>query len=323
MLSRWEEFVIKDKDLHGRFSSKSSLADKFNFLDRPIVNEYVEIIWALLQEIGIEEERKDYRYTIVPTHDVDIPYMWWSWKQKAKSFAAKLYGRRMNELQNNLKHLVRGSDPYDTHGLFMELSEKVNVKSHFFFMTGGKTSYDNRYKITHPRILKLIESIKEKEHCVGLHPSYDSYASPEMLQEEKSKLEDASKLSINTGRHHYLRFDLPVTWRHWNDIGMQWDSTMSFADQSGFRCGVCLPYPTYDIVNRQKLTLYERPLIVMEASVAIYENLSLSSATDKVIKLKNQVKKYNGEFVFLWHNSSLNDEKWLPYEPLLYELYNV
>jgi len=37
----------------------------------------------------------------------------------------------------------------------------------------------------------------------------------------------------------------------------------------------------------------------------------------------NEVKKYNGEFVFLWHNSSFNQKKWLAYRPLLEHLYQV
>ena len=35
MLTRWEEYVNKERDKHNRFSSKSSLAFKFDFLNRP------------------------------------------------------------------------------------------------------------------------------------------------------------------------------------------------------------------------------------------------------------------------------------------------
>lgn len=45
MLVRWEEYVISDKrDIHNRFPGCESLAYKFNFLNRPIVNEYIEVL---------------------------------------------------------------------------------------------------------------------------------------------------------------------------------------------------------------------------------------------------------------------------------------
>ena len=106
------------------------------------------------------------------------------------------------------------------------------------------------------------------------------------------------------GRQHYLRFSTPRTWQIWNECSMEWDSTMSYADCSGFRCGVCYPFPVFDIENRKQLNLKERPLIVMEGSLVGYEELSLKEAKKKVDILKSEVLKYNGEFVFLYHNSS-------------------
>ena len=41
MLARWEEHVNKELDNHDRFPAESSIAFKFGFLGRPIVNEYI------------------------------------------------------------------------------------------------------------------------------------------------------------------------------------------------------------------------------------------------------------------------------------------
>jgi hypothetical protein len=38
--------------------------------------------------------------------------------------------------------------------------------------------------------------------------------------------------------------------------------------------------------------------------------------------LMNQVKKYEGDFVFLWHNSSLNFQQYSRYNSILTEIYN-
>ena len=42
MLTRWEEYVNRTRDNHNRFQATASLAYKQGFLDRPIVNEYIE-----------------------------------------------------------------------------------------------------------------------------------------------------------------------------------------------------------------------------------------------------------------------------------------
>ncbi|MCS7243808.1 MAG: hypothetical protein RMJ36_03625 [Candidatus Calescibacterium sp.] len=58
MLSRWEEYVNSKKDIHDRFSGLNSLAYKKGFIEKPIVNQYVEILWKILKFLGINYERK-------------------------------------------------------------------------------------------------------------------------------------------------------------------------------------------------------------------------------------------------------------------------
>lgn len=60
------------------------------------------------------------------------------------------------------------------------------------------------------------------------------------------------------------------------------------------------------------------PLEVMEVTMVAYQNLVSGIMEKKIIKLINNVKKYNGKFVFLWHNSNFNNELWKKYE-IVYE----
>jgi 16S rRNA C1402 (ribose-2'-O) methylase RsmI len=95
---------------------------------------------------------------------------------------------------------------------------------------------------------------------------------------------------------------------------MEWDSSLSYADREGFRCGVCYPYRVFNIITRKKLNLKERPLIVMEGSLTTYQNIIPQKMEEKIKFLMKKVQKYNGEFVFLWHNSSFNTSFWKKYE---------
>ncbi len=122
------------------------------------------------------------------------------------------------------------------------------------------------------------------------------------------------------GRQHYLRWNVPVTWRNWNEAGLDYDSTLSYADHAGFRCGICYEFPVYDLEERKQLALLERPLIVMEGSVfgSNYMNLNRQAALDSMILLKQRCRKYNGDFTLLWHNSAFETkDMWEMYEDLL------
>lgn len=323
MLSRWEECSSTIRDHMDRFPASASLAQKCQFLERPVVNEYVEILWYLLQKIGVTQTRKVHEFKIIPTHDVDRPYLWWSFLGAGFNLIKTLLEGRFKDFIIQFPYFLKGKDPYDTHELFMDLSEKKGVQSYFFFLIGGEHKYDGDYDINHPRILNLIKSIKDRGHKIGIHPSFYSYNNPVIIKNEKEELEKATGFSIDTGRQHYLRFNTPLTWRIWNDLDMKWDTTMTYADGVGFRCGVCYPFPVYDIVERKQLALYERPTIVMEGSLVNYAKLSPEDAKDKINELKMEVKKYNGEFVFLWHNSFFNTKKYKPYRMLLEILYDI
>lgn len=74
MLSRYEEVVIGERDAHDRFSARSSLASKEGFLERPVVDEYIELLFSVMKRIwpGLAKARPAGR--ILPTCDVDSPY---------------------------------------------------------------------------------------------------------------------------------------------------------------------------------------------------------------------------------------------------------
>ncbi len=80
--------------------------------------------------------------------------------------------------------------------------------------------------------------------------------------------EAAAKLGIEQatwgGRQHYLRWNAPATWRNYAEAGLDYDTTLSYADHAGFRCGTCHPFPVFDVERNTALDLLEYPLIVRE-----------------------------------------------------------
>lgn len=313
MLSRWEEHVNKKRDQHKRFPASAALAVRQRFLNRPIVNEYTEILWGILHEMGIQQSRKERSFEMVPTHDVDMPYYFKNTAHYLKKTVWQLSKLNFKQAKADTTIFLTGEGPYDYHDKQMDDAEKIGTKAHFFFMTGEKSKFDPGFNIESKKTRELLAKIKGRGHHIGLHPSYDTYKNPELFTEEKHRLEKVIGSKVTTGRQHYLRFAIPETWRIWEDNDMEWDSTIAYADRAGFRCGVCYDFPVYDFIERKELKLREKSLIMMEVSLKQYENLSADQAIKRIDSLRSTVEKYNGSFVYLWHNSSYEKEGWEEY----------
>lgn len=310
MLTRYEEVVKPDRDEHDRFPATASLALQERFLDRPIINEYLEILWSYLKKITKNEKRKTKNFKIVPTHDVDIPFQFRlsPLRKKIRHLGGDIV-KRMNPklFVKDVLAMTIARDPYDTFDTIMTLSERAGLASSFYFMTGGATGFDCYYPPDHPDVRNLIQDIHRRGHHVGFHPSYEAGLDQKIWQEEMQTLRTvAGNIPLSGGREHFLRFQTPTTWRFWADSELQYDTTLSFADMAGFRCGVCYPFPVFDVEKRELLDLLERPLIVMECTVIDerYMNLGHTDRTrDYMRTLKERCRMFGGEFVLLWHNT--------------------
>ena len=308
MLTRWEEYVNKTRDLHNRFSAYASLAYKNNFLDRPIVNEYVEMLWNMLVKLGCRQKRKKREFKFILTHDVDVAYKYTNLLFGGREILGDIVKRKdlslvlENLLNKILSHLKLKKDPFDTYDYLMNISEEVGTKSYFFLHSSNSAKQD----VNNDKFLKKVaKKILNRGHYLGYHPSYNAYNDLELFLKDKEKIENIIEYELTFGREHYLRFEIPITWQIWEKAGMEWDSTLSYSDKEGFRCGVCYYYSVFNIISRKKLNLKEKPLIVMEGSFTTYQSDITPEQMEQTIKnLIEKVKKYNGEFVFLWHNSS-------------------
>lgn len=324
MLTRWEEYVNRVRGFRNRFLATESLAFKNNFLDRPVVNEYVEMLWNMLTFLGIECERGKRSYETILTHDIDAIRYWKNWKMAIRSIGADVLKHKnikqaFERTTNFLSTRVgKAKDPYDTFSWLMSQSELANTKSHFYFMSGGNSKLDSDYCLNEPKVLEVVNEIKNRGHIIGFHPSYNSYINLEQWRKEKDILEEVLQIQVKEGRQHCLRFEVPETWQIWEDNNMDFDSTCGYAESEGFRCGVCYEYNVFNILTRKKMKLKELPLIVADGSFVTYQNVSPSDMQSRIDVLIKKVRKYNGKFVLLWHNSSFEKGTWGKYR-IVYE----
>jgi len=91
--------------------------------------------------------------------------------------------------------------------------------------------------------------------------------------------------------------------------GISDDYSLGFAERPGFRAGVCLPFPWYDLMRETTTTLLLHPLPLMDVSLFQYLRLSPTEAIQLGSTLRNEAKRYGGEFTTLWHNNNLSERE--------------
>ncbi|WP_183192480.1 polysaccharide deacetylase family protein [Brevibacillus fluminis] len=322
MLTRYEEVVKTERDKRGRFQASASLASQEGFLDRPIVNEYVELLWACIHFLWPGSSRKKREFRIVPSHDVDSPLgvALSTPGQVLRNMAGDVLMRKSVELAvRRMRSLVlvrQGRVDADLHNTFhwiMTQSERIGLRSSFYFIADHPAGrIDGVYELDSPWIKRLLREIHQRGHEIGLHPSYSTYRDPAQLQRELARLHATLEQigidqPVSGGRQHYLRWEAPTTWQLWEDAGLVYDSTLSFADRAGFRCGTCYEYTVFNVKTRRPLRLRERPLIAMEGSLLDiqYMHLTREEARHELELLKERCRLFQGDFTLLWHNCTL------------------
>ena len=322
MLTRQEEVGRTDLDSHGRFPATASHAYKHDYLERPIVDEWLYVLGQVITRTWSGIALKQHQYSMKVSHDVDVPsrYGFASGKGLLRAMAGDVLKR--GDIQNALRapwiwlnthDALHPSDPFNTFEWIMDLSDQHGLTSAFYFICGRTSNMDADYEPDHLVIRRLMRRIHERGHEIGLHPSYGTYQKPELIAQEARRLrailaEENIRQNAIGGRMHYLRWEQPTTLRAWAEAGMDYDSTLSYADRPGFRCGTCFEYPAFDPVAGEALKLRVRPLVVMECSVmdACYLGLGTGEAAQaKFGQLKDACKAVNGCFSMLWHNSLL------------------
>lgn len=334
LLSRYEEFQSKRQDAHGRYPYNRSLAEKYDMVEIPLVDEYAMLLrrWLCLY---FPDRFKAVPRTprIVPTHDIDILYRFTGRFQAMKS----IFGRDL--LINCDLKMVRKSledykkwkshpywDPYLRAAVEMlEREAEQHLSPIFFVKATEKNHPDATYDVHDPLLQHLIWNVTSRGGQIGLHGSYPSAEHLQYLHKEKQNLSELCDKTISVSRQHYLRTffaDDPNSLDLWRQVGITDDYTLGFAERCGFRCGTCHPYPLYDVRHDKVTDIIEHPLIVMDGTLSDYMKLSVEDARALTQRLKQRCLDVEGDFVILWHNHATTREMKPYYEGVYLPLLN-
>ncbi len=258
LVSRYEEYLPFSADKFGRFRASDTLAFQNNFLEKPIINIWIEILKAKLRKRFSSLEFKEEEFQTILTYDIDVAY-----KFKGRSFGRNLGSALKDILQFRILNILERiqtlffskKDPWDVYDELQKLISQNQLSSVFFFLLADKAKHDRNLHYQNPAMNQLINQVKTFSE-IGIHPSFFTSVFPEKILVEKERLENLSGKKITKSRQHYLKFILPETYNSLLKAGISEDYSMGFPEAPGFRAGTCKPFYFYDLKN-EKVTSFK------------------------------------------------------------------
>lgn len=308
LISRYEEYDANKYDEHKRFKYDESLLYKANMLNVPVVDVWICKLKELIErKFNVTIGKNNLKF--LSTIDVDNLYAF-----KGKNFfrtsgtaIKQIFLKNYNFFQNYLIYYLKGEDVYDSYDKVIELHNKIGYVPIFFVLTiNKKTKFDRNIPCYSKHFIDKIKFISEKSE-VAIHFSYYS-TERGTLQIEKEHLQKLIGKKITKSRFHYLRFQIPESYRQLIKCEVEHDFSMGYSETTGFRAGTCCPFYFFDLDNNKQSSLIIHPFPFMDRFF-IKNNFSekniLHCAKDYLSKIAN----FGGEFVLAWHNENLHTIK--------------
>lgn len=319
LISRYEEYWPHKRDQFDRFPAAESILNDHGILTTPIVNLWWDRILCLLQEQFPDQLEDKRQFQVLPTIDVDNAYAFGE-----KGFVRTLgaYVRSLVNLDgDDLKQrtatlLGTKPDPFDTFDQILAICEKYQLKPLFFILLADYGLNDKNVPFTSRKFRSLIKHLHDYGD-VGIHPGYASNFDQNVLQKEFNRIANILHRPADKSRQHFLKVNLPQTYRNLIEMEVKEDFSMGFPEEPGYRAGTCTPFHFFDLEFNQKTPLLLHPFAVMEATFRYYKNQSPEEALVAISQIIKELKAVKGEFCILWHNDSLSEHKdWIGWSTL-------
>ena len=308
LISRYEEYLPHVRDAHERYTAEQSLAFKYRFLEKPVVD-----IWTIKLKKELQEKFPDYEFPersfdFISTIDVDNAYAYKhkSFVRSTGGFMNDFFKLKLRNFWDRLLVLLRiRKDPYNVFDKILSLSENHKMKTVFFFLIADYTTFDTNVSASKNKFRLLIKHIVDYAK-VGLHPSYFTMKNSAMLKKEKERLESITNISTTKSRQHFLRFSLPETYQNLIDLEIEEDYSMGYASHVGFRASTSTPFYFYDLDFEIQTPLKIFPFALMDTTLNDYMELTPKQSLGRIKDLYLEVKNVKGTFITLFHNESIS-----------------
>jgi hypothetical protein len=323
LLSGYQEYVNKKRDMLGRFSALDSIQYQLNVVQKPVVNYYFEEIgkgiceFLELQHLSFEKRSLFDPFGLIITHDVDrvryysLNYLIYKLKELAGiKKAGAGFPVLFRQLYRGLCGYLSGksNDPAWKNFSFLgELESEHQISSVYFFLDNETPHHDADYKLSDARISGLIADLDESGCEIGVHGNHYSATSKASMKRQLLKLKRVFPKKISGIRQHRLRYEIPATTSIHEESGFDYDATLGFYDYEGFRNSFCMPFRLYNFEKNSMSAVWEIPLHVMDCTLLDYRKLDFQEAKSSIDQLISEIRRFSGIFTLLWHNSYFDE----------------
>jgi hypothetical protein len=314
LVSRYEEYLPYLKDKYDRFDARESIAYKYHFLEKPLVNIWAEKIAEIIKQRYPAFTRRKKHYKFIPTIDIDLFYAY-----RLKGILRTCGGYIKSLSERDYKGIIERTkvlsgimkDPFDTYEFQYKIHKRYNLSPIYFILVADYGQYDKNIPHHNREFQSSIKSLGDYAE-IGIHPSYASNNNSKKLKTEINRLSKILNKDITKSRQHFLKLNLPYTYRNLINYDIKEDYSLGYASEIGFRGSICTAFNFYDLDMDVETNLILHPFAFMEGTLKDYRNITHEDAVEFVKPIISNVKDVNGTLITLWHNESLSNQKrWL------------
>ena len=304
LVSRYEEYTSDQRDLYGRYESTSSLAARYDFLDKPLVD-----IWAFKLLAMIEEKwtiklprRKPLMHR--SSIDIDQPY---AYKYKSWVHIGGVIKDlvRPSHIKLRLQTLLGGRDPFDTYSWLRKAHEDRHLRPDIYLLRHYQKPYDLNHISDSVQMTTIVKELSIWAD-LGIHPSSFYSRDSTSIKEDISWLHRHSGGTTSKSRQHFLLVKWPDTFRLLLEAGITSDASLLYHDTLGFRVSTAHPIPWYDLKSEVSTELILQPVQVMDVTLRYYLKLSPDESIRRIDHIFGQCQEVSGSFSYIWHNSNIS-----------------
>lgn len=316
IISRYEEMVKSDlRDKYGNFPASESILVKNSIIDRPIVDEFGELLRRKLCQLGYKvDENKNNFSKIYITHDMDYIFYKYNFLLMIKVMGKRLIKHRKVVLYPLLNWLgIYNVNPCRTwnYMLVKERELALNITNSlesicFVVATDRGDKFTSSY-IRDKKTKKYLNEMIDKGAEIGLHTSFDAANSYALLHKEMDNLQSILGRKVKYQRNHYLRQLNPSDISKYENIGITDDFTTGFNEITGFRLGTCHPIRWIDPKDAKLHNIILHGMHIMDGTLIgkkpYQMELSFDRAKNNCAKIIDEIYRYGGELDLLIHNT--------------------
>lgn len=307
LVTGYEEYLPAHKDEHKRYLPEQILASRMGFIERPLIDEWFKKLQTeLYTRFGVISNRQ---FKFVNTIDVDSAYAFVE-KGLFRTLGATLrdlVGGKFATIKQRAATVILGKkDPFNTFKYALDLNKKYGFESIFFFLLADYGTYDKNVPYTGIKFRSLMKRVNDYA-TVGIHPSYHANNSSSMISEQIERLSSIIHMPVEHSRFHYLKSEIPHSYRALINADILHDYTMGYASTPGFRASTCTPYKFFDLGQNRTTRLTIHPFCLMEGTMKHYLNATPEDAFKKFKQFADTVHAVQGTLYFVWHNDSLSN----------------